>query len=674
MRSPRPHPGMAGPSRWPGAQRRCPPAQAPAARCGSMGLLLGVVLFGLLAAAPRPADADISRFDLGARIFTNHLYANDDSQGTLWLGNPFWPDQIAGSNGVSSELELTVTGRVSEYVSAGARIASRYGERWQDYWESGNRMYGDVENTSGDSAGLNRAAYLKLRGPWIQLNPGLRFVDQVRIGASDLGMFNAWTIGKLRYIDRDNGKGYFAQGALGKERSLLWTAAAIALPKLWVGPWWSTGLGDPELQNPFWSRDWAYATNLQWRLREGTTMRLVASTTRDLESDIADPDALGSKNPTCKDALGHPIPGCQSDHAVDFVLRYASVNATFEVEQDVGDTVRAEALVAVSSQRLDQDRTANGVALNQGVSPVAFKDSDDVALRVRVTAADPWQNGLTLQGEYFSIGAEYNAIFGARREADVLLTDGFLGGGQLPTLNLANEFIDFNEAWVESCIGWHGGTGLLQWENEGGDLKLGAEYTFLSYHTNRQNRNVDDVFPTFLHSDGYTDTMLYDYANTRDRGRDPRSVYRRDQWRRTSIGVLRGRKTFELGNGLSLDWKIKYIHDEDYRSTTTVDDDYLGKILHARLQIDMPVASGVNLAVGTTVDRWFEENRRGTLELGYGDDQTERETGYLTASYQYGGFRAGYKVEYVHKLQRREREDEARWSVWRSKATFEVAW
>ena len=44
-------------------------------------------------------------------------------------------------------------------------------------------------------------------------------------------------------------------------------------------------------------------------------------------------------------------------------------------------------------------------------------------------------------------------IFGARREADVLWTDGFMEGGQLPTLNLANEFVDFDEDWYESIVG-----------------------------------------------------------------------------------------------------------------------------------------------------------------------------------------------------------------------------
>lgn len=658
--------------------RPTPPAPPRRARVSRLSLtaLVGLCL-AVTALSPRDARADLSRFDLGARIYTKHLYTNDDTQGLLWLGNPFWFDQIKGGNGVGTELELTFKGRVSRFVSAGARVASRFGERWQDYWESGNRMYGNTVNTSGDSVGMNRASYLKLRGTWILVQPGIANIDWFRVGSSDLGMFNPWTIGKLRYIDRDNGKGYFLQGHLGTDRRFTWLAAAIALPKLWVGPWWSTGLGDPELTNPFWSRDWAYATKLAWRANERTTVRLTADMTQDLEVDTADPDALGSTNPNCKDALGSQIPGCKSDHAVDVYTRYFSSNATLQLEQEVGDTVRVDGTLAWSHQRIDTSLTANGVARNQGISPVVYKDTDALAGTLRLSADDPFEMGLSFKAEYFNIGQDYNAIFGARREADVLLTDGLLGGGQLPTLNLANEFVDFGEGWVESCIGWHGATGVLTFENEDGDLKIDAEYTYITYNTNSQDRDVDNVYPDFLHSEGYTDIGLYDYANVYDRGRDPRSVYRRNQWRRTQIAMLRAKKLFEIGRGLELHLKLKFINDEDYRRLDgpgAKEDDYLGRIFTGQLKLVLPVMDGLKIAAGTRIDRWYEENRRGTLELGYGDDVTKRHTGFFQAYYLFGGFRAGYHLEYVHKLQEREREGDQLWSVWRSKATMEVAW
>ena len=644
------------------------------ATCAARSATAAACAFFALALAASPAQADISKFDLGARIYTKHLTTNDDTQGLLWRGNPFWPDQIKGGNGVGSEFELTLTGRVSKYVLAGARMASRFGERWQDYWESGNRMYGNSLNTSGDSVGMNRASYMKLRGSWIQLNPNVPGITYIRIGSSDLGMFNAWTIGRLRFIDRDNGKGYFMSGRIGSERPLTWLIGTVALPKLWVGPWWSTGIGDPELQNPFWSRDWAYAATLAWRPRESTNLKLVASMTRDLEVDPADPDAVGSSNPSCTDGLGHPIPDCAPDHAVDLYTRYGTINATVEVEQELGESARFDTLVAWSQQRIDQNLTANGVARNQGISPVVYKNTDALAVRARFSTDDPLEWGLSLKAEYFNIGQHYNAIFGGRREADVLLTEGLLGGGQLPTLNLANEFVDWDEQWVESCIGWHGATGVLTFENEDGNLKVETEYTFIRYNTDAQDRDVDTVYPDFLHSDGYTDIGLYDYANVSDRGRDPRSVYRRNQWRRTHIAVLRGMRSFDVGRGLELHFKGKYILDQDFRSTLGADDDYRGDILIGRLKLAAVVTDGVKVAVGTQVDRWYEKNRRGTLELGYGNDETDRLTGFLQAGYQFGGLRAGYHLEYVRKHQDRQREGDQFWSVWRSKLTVEAAW
>ncbi len=644
------------------------------------GLVAIALSAGLLMASGQ-AHADLSKFDISARIYTKHLYTNDDTQGLLWLGNPFWNDQIAGGNGVGSEFELTFKGRVSDFVAAGARLSSRFGERWQDYWESGNRMYGDVENTSGDSAGMNRAAYMKLRGTWIQLQPKIPYVDWVRVGSSDLAMFNPWTIGKLRYIDRDNGKGYFMRGWLGADRQATWLLAAVALPKLWVGPWWSTGLGDPALENPFWARDWAYAATFRWQAAEGSVIRLVGDITQDLEVDPADPDAVGSANPNCTDKLGHAIPGCQADHAVDFYNRYNSVNATAQLDQELGEAGRLDALVGYSRQRIDASRTANGVALNQGISPIAYQDSDAFAARLRLLSDDPFETGVSFKAEYFNIGQDWNAIFGARREADVLLTDGVLGGGQLPTLNLANEFIDFGEGWVESCVGWHGGTAIVEYNNDDGDLKLLAEFTMLFYNTDAQDRDTDTIYPDFLHSDGYTDIGLYDYANTSDRGRDPRSVYHDNQWRRTRISVLRGVKTFDVGRDLELHFKAKYVFDEDFRCTDTtrcgegaLGDDYTGHILIGRVKLAMPVSDGLKIAVGGRVDRWYEDNRRGTLELGYGDDETRRHAGFLEAGYQFGGLRAAWHVEYVHKDQQRERESDQLWAVWRSKATVEVAW
>jgi hypothetical protein len=630
-----------------------------------------------------PAWADIAKFELDGRIYTKHLYQNDGSQGLLSLGNPFWPDNISGHNGVGSEFELGIKGHVSQQVEAGVRLASRFGERWQDWWESGNSFYNGVENTSGDSAGMNRASYMKLRGSYVQVAPQIAGIDWIRVGSSDFSMFNPWTIGKVRYIDRDNGRGYFASGHFGRDDAFQWHVGAIAMPKLWVGPSWSTGLGDPNLTQAFWSRDWAYAGSLRWQAGEHTVVRLVGDFTQDLEIDKADPDALGSSNPNCLDKLGQPIPGCAPDHAVDLLTRYASFNGTFDIDQELSETVRVTGLLGYFQQRIDPTLATNGVALNQGVFPIVYKDAQDFAGTVRLTANDPFDNGLSLQAEYFNIGADWNSIFGARRESDVLLTDGFIGsGGQLPTMNLANEFVDFDDEWVESCIGWHGGTGLLTWDH--GDTRIQTEYTYLTFNTNTASlfakdkqdhpRDVDKVYPDFLHSDGFTDTALYDYANTTDRGRDPRSVYHRNQARRSSIAVLKLHHQFPVGRGLELDIKGKYINDFDARSLLDETDDYQGNIYIARAKLALPVADGVKVGLIGQYDHWDEQNRKGTLQLGYGDDLTDKTTLALQTTVLFEGIKVSYYLEHIDKDQHREREGDQHWNVWRSKATIEAAW
>ena len=109
---------------------------------------------------PTLAVADLINFNLAGQIYTKWLYRNNDNQGVLSYGNPFWPDNMAGDNGVSSEFQLLVEGRVGDYVQAGVRIKSRFGALWQDWWENGDIKYDQVENTSGESLGMNRAQYM----------------------------------------------------------------------------------------------------------------------------------------------------------------------------------------------------------------------------------------------------------------------------------------------------------------------------------------------------------------------------------------------------------------------------------------------------------------------------------------------------------------------------------
>ncbi|MDP6945483.1 MAG: hypothetical protein QF464_15145, partial [Myxococcota bacterium] len=216
-----------------------------------------------MATSATDGSADIGRFDLAGRLYTKWLYQNDDSQGVLTHGNPFPAgDNYSGSNGVGTEFELKISGAVSNAVRAEVRLKSRFGALWHDWWENGDLSSEEVD-TSGESLGMNHAEYVKLRGYAIDANLPIPSLRSVLVGSSDLGMFNPWTIGKVRYIDRDNAKGTFLTGGTD-DGALGYVAAVIALPKLFVGPGWSTGVGDPTLRNPFWSRDWAYGLKLTY--------------------------------------------------------------------------------------------------------------------------------------------------------------------------------------------------------------------------------------------------------------------------------------------------------------------------------------------------------------------------------------------------------------------------
>jgi hypothetical protein len=290
-------------------------------------------------------------------------------------------------------------------------------------------------------------------------------------------------------------------------------------------------------------------------------------------------------------------------------------------------------------------------------------------------------DGLTLNAQYFHIGRNFVSVTSARREADVLLTDGilpggFVSGGQLPTLNLANEFVDFDEPWFETIIGWHGGTALLEYVE--GTLNASAEYTLVTYRTNQQGRDVDNQYPDFLYTDGFTDPQAYtadfDYANVFDRGKDPRSVYKQFQDRITHIAVLQGETL--LISDLVARLKLKYVHDEDDRKRDNLDDDYQGNLylLYALLQYQW--TDELKTGLGYEFQFWDENRRSGSQETGFSDYLTRKHTGRLLASYNFGGLAFTYLFEYFHKDQDRDRPGtpDQDWRVWRSKATLEVGW
>ena len=126
--------------------------------------------------------------------------------------------------------------------------------------------------------------------------------------------------------------------------------------------------------------------------------------------------------------------------------------------------------------------------------------------------------------------------------------------------------------------------------------------------------------------------------------------------------------------GLELKGSFKTILDWDARSHSTQLDDYFGQSFAGRVELLTQAADGLRIGVGTELSLWREANRRGTLELGYGDDTTWKAKAFSSIAYHWSGFALRYYLEYLYKDQQREREEDQLWHVVRSKATLEVLW
>lgn len=632
-----------------------------------------------VAAIALSAQAGVD-FDINAKIYGKYMYQNDNTQGCLSLSNPFWVDNIGGHNGVCTELELNLKAQVGPKVSAGARIQSRWGALWQDWWENGDLKPGVID-TSGESLGMNHAAYMKLRSAWLRMGPPIPTVKWVTIGSTDYSMWNEWTIGKARYIDRDNGNGIFVEGEILPGGKLNYTTGAMALPKLWAGPGWNTGLSGNEPLAYLYGTDWAYAGKLESRPNSDLRVRLVGTLLKDWEADRYSPFLTGAPNATRN-----------ADHNVALATRFSGGNATLDAVYTPSsrDWLSVSGLLAGSSNYVNPDYATNLVRNGQGFSPLVFKldpngnptASNGLAGTLRVELFDPLQTGLSAKFEYFNIGAEYNAVMGARREADVLLTDGiitggFIRGGQLPTLNIANEFVDWDEPWYESIIGWHGGTAIFEYLK--GPLKANVEYTFIGYNTNMQNRDTKNQFPDFLYTHGFTDPIAFtadsDYANVYDRGRDPRSVYADNQDRRTHLAVLNVQYLLPVLPGAVFNFKAKYINDYDGRITSNANDDYLGKEYLAFASVSLQPTNELKTSLGYEWTYWDEANRNGTEQGGFYNATTRRQVARIGLSYAFGGALLTYTMEYFHKDLFRDPRAyyNERWNVLRAKGTFEVA-
>jgi hypothetical protein len=163
-------------------------------------------------------------------VYAKFLDGNRNINNALYNNAETTPGEAGGDQGQGIEFELMFNAQVSKQVELGGRIKARFN---QNFWAN----FGGFGPQEEDE---RSAQYMKLRGAWARITPGYEWIDSATIGSNDWGMFDAFTQGKFRYIDRDNSSGVLLQGsALG--RDLRWDVARVSLSRLFQGPAYNTG-------------------------------------------------------------------------------------------------------------------------------------------------------------------------------------------------------------------------------------------------------------------------------------------------------------------------------------------------------------------------------------------------------------------------------------------------
>ncbi|HOW44585.1 MAG TPA: glucodextranase DOMON-like domain-containing protein [Candidatus Aminicenantes bacterium] len=550
------------------------------------------------APAAKAAKSDKFGLKITGQLFINFLHENDTTQGT---------NHTHGHNGVAPELELNLLAKVSNNVEVGARVQSRYRENyWATFWDMA------VHNGNIERPGL-----FKLRGSWadVRTPEWLKgVVDKIHVGSSDLAMFSPYTIGRLRYIDRDNAAGLFLSGKPTKEIS--YELARISLPSLWAGPGWRTGGSDYDNQL-YINKDYAYAGKIAFKPNNQYGVHLIAYHTSDLEVDPSDGN---------------------SRDGTDFTDRFKSTIWSVEADANPVDFLQLNGVYAHASTTYKAENYTKNWG---GWNSMPAKDCSDGMFKVTALMQDPFKVGLNLSFEYFNIGEDYISIMASRREQDVLLTEGFEGDDVSGRWNAwsAGENWRYTQDWIgyegnfaqtvsaiadngetqydevpyESVIGWKGFTGIASFSKSG--LDLNAEFTSIGYNSNGQGRDMD-LYP----------------VNAR--------IWNQDQDRSSYIGLLRFKYSFKLGKPMDISGKVKLIHDEDSASTAAASDDYESKKWIYDLGLGCQVSDEIYAKIGYCI---YDDG----ITYGGADLSSKKNKLYFLAKVEFAGLQVGYIADYA---------------------------
>jgi hypothetical protein len=546
-------------------------------------------------------------------IYAKFLDGNRRTEQGLYSNAETTPGEGGGDQGQGIEFELMFNAQVSKQVEIGGRLHSRFNK---NYWANYGGFQVPDNNTTNcgeDDPRCNQ--YVKLRGAWARITPGYSWMDSATIGNSDWGMFDPWTQGKSRYIDRDNIGGVLLQGS-AFDRKLRWDLARVTLAQ-YQGVNFSTGgFGEDIYANDAnWVAQAKYAPSPDWNAT------LIAMHAKDEDLDKTDPSDLNGQS--VYTAFDNTVVGLKGQFTgIDFV----DVGGAFYwSDYDVKDSVC--------------DGTLNGPCR---FSPVPQKSTDDYSFYVDLNFNQLFLDGLSLNVQLFNVGSDYVSVTAARREADVLLTEGQEGTWQWgrPDYNFGNpnnansraglgwggwngevqqvvsgmadnDFTDFDEPVAYSVIGWKGITLVPKYQF--GDWQFSGEYSYIDFNTNWQacgGRDKDVDCATYFRQEGVHSWGL---------GGDYRSPYAPYQDRLMQIFALKAMYTLDVGNGVDLMARYKYISDEDDRVTrsSSLADAY----------------DGYPAAVGSMNPDWIPNVGLGGC-VGCDDREADYDTYGISAGYQ----------------------------------------
>ncbi|MBD3219650.1 hypothetical protein GF314_00285 [bacterium] len=590
-----------------------------------------LVVAGTLAGPASAADGD--KLSWTGVNYTKFLAGNRHYDGSMYNFTTI-PGEGYGDNGQGTEFELLFSSRPSSKIEVNGRIKSRFNQNQWTNWGGFGGSPNDIGSVGGDGGEFDPRSnqYVKLRGITVNITPGYTWLNRATIGSSDFGMFDPFTIGKIRYIDRDNGKGLFFNGSFAGGQ-ISYDVARMSLSRLWAGPNYSTG--------EYTSMDAAYGVQLRSRPLDYLGITGIFSYVNDIELDPRDDDADDGRD--VRQRQRNQVFGLKMDYSnefgdfADFTFNPAFYYSKYYTLND-----------------FDGDGNLDSGGFGS-YTTYPLGNLDDVTWLADFNLDNIADSGLSISGQYFDIGSDYVSVMAARRESDVLLTEGheatwyypeadnaswrgtsvlgyggFLGHAQqVATTNVDNEFTDFDEPMAQTVIGWKGFTVVPSIGV--GDLDLSAELSFIDYNTNWQMWGDDEMY-TWGDSPYPTTEPDAGFGSFRN-------AYMPFQEKTTNIYVFKANYFLDLGDGVDVHARWKYIDEEDLRIN---EEEYIpfnedGSVNNAETAGHYSAVDGAKLFTDLADDD--KQMDMYLYEIGAGYQLTDEL--YLDLTYQY------YDVELV---------------------------